>query len=352
MDPTLERSLPGEDQSTDGLRKYLSRYYGKTIQRTQDLEKSACCVDDTARLHADILRLIPDEVKEKNYGCGCSIPQDDLTGIRVLDLGSGAGLDAFIVSKLVGESGHVIGFDMTEEQLAVARRHIDAVSRAFGYSQPNVEFRHGYIETTEGLENDSVDLVVSDCTINLSPLKDKVFENIYRVLKPGGEFYISDIVADRRVPEAIAHDQMLVAECLGGALYEHDLVDIVKDAGFGDPRVVTRKLVEEDINGHPIRFYSMALRGFKLRGAWDRRCEDYGQVAIYLGNCKQQPARFVLDHHHVFEAGRPTGICRNTARMLSETRLARYFEVTSPRKHLGLFDCSPSQAGDSESPCC
>lgn len=339
MSLTILPSPPREGRTTEELRKYLRNYYGRVLTRTEDLEMKACCSVDTRSRYADILELIPDEVKKRNYGCGCTIPQDDLTGLTVLDLGSGSGLDAFILSHLVGETGRVFGVDMTDEQLDVARRNVQPVVAAFGFREANTEFHKGYIETAESIADASIDLVVSDCVINLSPLKEDVLATMYRVLRPGGEFYISDIVADRRVPEMIANDPKLTAECLGGALYEHDFIDLMKDVGFGDPRVVTRRLVEEDVLGQPIRFCSATVRGFKLEGAWDRRCEDYGQVAFYRGNCAQQPARFTLDDHHVFEAGRPAPVCRNTARMLSETRLAKYFEVTPPRQHLGVFQC-------------
>ena len=348
-------TLPGRSRrgrTTEELRKYLRNYYGKVLTRTEDLEMQACCSVDTLSRHADTLELIPDEVKQRNYGCGCSIPQDDLAGLSVLDLGSGSGLDAFILSHLVGESGRVFGLDMTDEQLDVSRRNVVPVMAAFGYSRPNTEFHKDYIETAESIADSSIDLAVSDCVINLTPLKAEVLSTMYRVLRPGGEFYISDIVADRRVPEVIANDPKLTAECLGGALYEHDFIDLMKDAGFGDPRVVTRRLVEADVVGQPIRFCSVTVRGFKLEGEWDRRCEDYGQVAFYRGNCEQQAARFALDDHHVFEAGRPVAVCRNTARMLSETRLAKYFEVTPPRQHLGIFECRGAEASGEGEACC
>ena len=347
---TLGRSREG--RTTEELRRYLRNYYGKVLTRTEDLEMKACCSVDTRSRHAEALELIPDEVKQRNYGCGCSIPEDDLTGLRVLDLGSGSGLDAFILAQLVGESGRVFGIDMTVEQLEVARRNIDPVTTALGYSRANTEFHEGYIETAESIADASIDLVVSDCVINLSPLKEEVLATMYRVLRPGGEFYVSDIVADRRVPESISSDPKLTAECLGGALYEHDFFDLLKDTGFADPRVVTRRVVEEDVGGQPIRFFSVTVRGFKLDGEWDRRCEDYGQVAVYGGNCAEQPARFKLDDHHVFEAGRPAAVCRNTARMLSETRLARYFEVSPPSRHLGIFECGGSTEGGEGEACC
>ena len=347
MDPrrTLRTETRDDDPTDDAaLRGYLREYYGQTLEKTSDLQQSACCADTTTSLYRDIVAKIPSEVVDRNYGCGVTIPPDDLTGLRVLDLGSGTGLDAFIVSALVGPTGHVIGVDMTAEQLEIARRNAPIVARNLGYESPNIEFHEGYIETLDSIESDSVDLVISDCVINLSPRKDKVFEAMWRVLRNGGEFYVSDIIADRRVPESLQHDRQLVAECLGGALYEFDLRDILVDAGFLDPRQVTRHLVEEDVAGQPIRFWSSTFRGHKFSRPLDRRCEDYGQAATYHGNCPGLPARFSLDDHHVFEAGRPLAVCRNTARMCSETRLAKYFEVSREIRHFGIFPCGPKPA--------
>jgi SAM-dependent methyltransferase len=321
----------------EGLRAYLRDYYGRVLTGAEDLEKKACCADDTTSRFSDILRLIPREVRLRNYGCGCPIPREDLSGLSVLDLGSGAGLDCFVAAKLVGEAGRVQGVDMTDEQLEVARRNIEPVMRAYGFSRPNVAFHKGYIETAEAIESGTIDLVISDCVINLSPLKDQVFRTAYRVLKEGGEVMVSDIVADRRVPEAIRNDPKLVAECLGGALYEDDLMELLEECGFRSPRTVARVTVEEDVAGVPIRFYSTTIRAFKLSVPLDRREEDYGQVATYRGNCDAQRPRFALDDAHLFEAGRPRAVSRSTARILSETRLARYFDVTAEREHLGPF---------------
>ena len=153
-------TLPGRSRrgrTTEELRKYLRNYYGKVLTWTDDLEMQACCSVDTLSRHADTLELIPDEVKQRNYGCGCSIPQDDLTGLSVLDLGSGSGLDAFILSHLVGESGRVFGLDMTDEQLDVARRNVGPVMAAFGYSRSNTDVHQGYIETAESIADASID---------------------------------------------------------------------------------------------------------------------------------------------------------------------------------------------------
>ncbi|UCE04291.1 MAG: methyltransferase domain-containing protein [Candidatus Latescibacterota bacterium] len=331
----------------------LQEFYGRRIRKTADLRSGACCTDETAQRYAEILELLPAEVRERHYGCGCPLPVDDLTGLTVLDLGAGAGVDAFIALKCVGPTGFLHGIDMTPEQLDVARRNARPVAERFGHASTNIAFHEGFIETADAIPDASVDLVISDCVINLSPAKEEVFRTVWRVLKPGGEMYISDIAADRRVPESIRSDPLLVAECLGGAEYEHDWFDTMRDAGFMEPRVVSRSLVQEEALGQPVRFSSLTVRAFKLYDM-ERRCEDYGQLATYRGSLPQVPARFVLDDHHVFEAQRPAPVCRNTARMLTETRLGAHFEITPPIRHFGLFDCGPtaSAAPSSGGSCC
>lgn len=330
---------------TDKLRDMLRAYYGRRLQKTADLTQGACCTTDTKARFGSVIELLPGEVVERHYGCGCPIPEDDLTGLTCLDLGSGAGLDVFVLSHRVGPGGFVHGVDMTPELLEISRRNAPVVARRFGYPRPNVEFHEGFIETADGIADGSIDLVISDCVINLSPAKDAVYRTIARVLKEGGELYVADIASDRRVPASIAEDEELVAECIGGAQYEHDWFDTLKDAGFGDPRVVSRRVLKTDVRGEPIAFSSLVVRAQKFtREPLDRRCEDYGQLATYKGNLATLPARFAYDDHHVFEAARPTPVCRNTARMLSETRIARYFDVTKPIKHFGLFACGPASA--------
>lgn len=341
MSPTIQEKDLVAPGAREALHASLRRFYGQ-VQKTGDLSEGACCTIDTSSRFAEVAALVPQEVRERQYGCGCPIPADDLTGLTCLDLGSGAGFDAFILAKLVGPSGFVHGIDMTKEQLDVARRNVRTVMDAFGHADANVAFHEGFIETAEAIPSDSIDLVVSDCVVNLSPAKQEVIATMWRTLKEGGELYVADVVADRRVPEELRRDPVLVAECLGGALYEHDWLDALRDGGFKDPRVVERRLLRTEVKGVPITFWSTVTRAQKLTPLLDNRCEDYGQLATYTGGCAQQPARFVYDDHHVFEAGRPTPVCRNTARMLAETRLARYFQVTPPIRHFGLFDCGPS----------
>lgn len=332
----------------------LREFYGRTLKSRSGFAEKCCSTDETARRFRDVMSLLPGEVVERHYGCGCPIPQDDLTGLTVLDLGSGAGVDAFVLAFLVGQGGFVHGIDMTPEQLDVARRNAPEVMRRFGFRRPNVEFHEGFIETAEAIPDASIDLVISDCVINLSPFKDVVFRTIARVLREGGEFFIADVAADRRVPRSIAEDPKLVAECVGGAMYENDWFDLMRDAGFRDPRVARRAVLQREVKGEPITFSSLTVRGFRFGEPLDRRCEDYGQTATYLGTAPTSPARFALDDHHVFEARRPTAVCRNTARMLSETRLGRHFAVTPPVAHFGLFACPSASTAPLASPsaCC
>lgn len=316
----------------------VSEFYGQTVSKTEDLIFDACCITDYER---ELLEPLTDEVLERRYGCGSPIPPL-LDGLTVLDLGSGAGIDCFIAAQLVGEGGRVIGVDMTDEQLAIARRNVEPIMSNLGYGAPNVEFAKGRIEALP-VDDDSVDVVISNCVINLAPDKAPVFAEIQRVLRPGGEFYIADIVADRRIPEHLASDARLYSECLTGAAYRGDLVRTMRDAGFADVRTVKDQRLDTVIEG--IHFASVILRGFAIE--LEDQCEDYGQVAVYRGTVPRHEARFELDSGHVFEAGTPMRVCKNTADMLTQTRYARHFAVSEPILHLGPFDCSPEAPSDS-----
>ncbi|MET4073491.1 methyltransferase domain-containing protein [Hymenobacter sp. UYCo722] len=324
-------------------RAQVQDYYGTQLQTSQDLLTNACCTDDIPLAHRRILAQLESEVLEKYYGCGVCIP-DAIEGITVLDLGSGSGRDAYLLSKLVGENGHVIGVDMTEEQLDVARRHIDAHTVTFGYKKPNVEFRHGYIEDLKSanIADNSVDLVVSNCVLNLSTDKEATYREIFRVLKPGGELFIADVFADRRVPETLRQDPVLYGECLSGAMYTEDFRRLLLRLGINDYRLLSsRRLtinnaeIEEKVGN--IGFYSLTVRAFKLD--IEDKCEDHGQVATYLGTIPGQPHQFVLDDHHTFETGRPMLVCGNTAAMVADTRYGQHFRVVGDTsQHFGLFD--------------
>ena len=191
-----------------------------------------------------VMPLLHDEVIAKYYGCGIVMPEE-LEGCNVLDLGCGAGRDCFIISKLVGPKGKVVGVDMTDEQLEVANRHVDFHTKSFGYDESNVKFYKGFIEKLDdlGLPDNYFDVIVSNCVINLSPDKDAVLREAYRVLKPGGELYFSDVYSDRRVPQELVDDPVLFGECLSGALYWNDFLTLSRRHGFKDPRLVSDSVI-------------------------------------------------------------------------------------------------------------
>ncbi len=343
-------------------RDWIREYYGRILEKSGDLATNACCAAGAPPRHLQrLLTRIDERVLDRFYGCGFPIPEA-VEGAVALDLGCGTGRDVYLLAQLVGSQGYVIGLDMTEAQLEVARETAELHRERFGYAKPNVEFRQGYIEDLAGagLGDESVDLVVSNCVVNLSPRKDRVLAEVHRVLRWGGEFTFSDVVADRRLPDTIASDPILHAECLGGAMYDGDFLTLARRSGFADPREVSRSPIEirnPEIEAKvgAARFFSVTWRLLKLEGL-DERCEDYGQVATYRGGIPGAERLFRLDDHHLFEAGRPERVCGNTAAMLTETRFARWFEVQGSREtHYGLFPCGSTLAqersGDA-STCC
>jgi arsenite methyltransferase len=344
-------SQPDPVHPDPDLQAFVRDYYGSRLGSSSDLKTNACCVDGApAPWLRPYLDKVHPEVTSRFYGCGFPIPPA-LTGRTVVDLGCGTGRDVFVISQLVGPDGHVHGVDMTEEQLGVARDTAAWHAERFGHAQANTSFHLGYIEDlrTLGFDDASVDVVVSNCVVNLSPCKDRVLGEIARVLKPGGEFYLSDVFADRRLDPDIATDPLLYAECLGGALYQGDFETLAKRLEFLDPRLVKSApiAIEDEALTKKVgacRFTSSTYRLFRLPDL-EPRCEDYGQVATYRGGIEGAESLFWLDDHHAFERGRPERICGNTASMLTETRLSAYFEVTGSRaRHYGAFTCGATLA--------
>jgi len=332
---------------SDRTSEIIRNYYGNQLAGQSALKTGACCSSEAlpARQRA-ILDSIHPEVSSRFYGCGSPIP-DDVEGLTVLDLGCGTGRDAFLVSALVGEAGRVIGVDMTPEQLAVGRAHQAEQARVFGYATSNVSFLEGRFEDLAalGIADASVDVVISNCALNLSIDKHRVFSEIHRVLKPGGELLFSDVFASRRLPPDVAADPLLIGECLGGALYVEDFRRLMAAVGWPDYRILRRQTVAI---GHPYAellvgptvFWSMKVRALKVDGLEDA-CEDYGQVATYLGSLPDAPNAFVLDDHHTFVTGKPMLVCGNTAALVGASRFGRHFRVDGNRlNHFGSFDCS------------
>jgi SAM-dependent methyltransferase len=334
--------------------KDVREYYGEVLKTKADLQTTACCPTEAIPVHLRAkVALIADEIQAKFYGCGSPLP-DALEDCTVLDLGCGTGRDVYLASQLVGEKGRVIGVDMTANQLEVARRYQEEHRVRFGHEVSNVEFHEGFMERLGdvGVEDNSVDVAISNCVINLAPDKEMVFREVLRVLKPGGELYFADVFSDRRLSAEMKSDPILVGECLGGALYVEDFRRMMADLGISDYRIIASSPIEPsnpelEIRCGNVRFYSMTVRVFNLPHIEDR-CEDYGQVAWYKGTMPDAPHRFVLDDHHTFITGKPMPVCSNTAAMLADTRFASHFRIDGDLSvHYGLFDCGPEAASGS-----
>lgn len=347
----------------------VKEYYGKVLKGSKDLKTSACCDGGGVPGHLDaLIANVHEEVRAKYYGCGIVIPAA-LQNCNVLDLGSGAGRDVYLISQLVGENGSVTGVDMTDEQLATAETHKEWHAQKFGYAKPNVRFLKGYLEKLNelDLEPATFDVVVSNCVINLCVDKLAVLRGAYELLKPGGELYFADVYCDRRLPDDVRADPLLYGECLGGALYWNDFLPMAKEAGFLDPRLVTSRpiAVQNEAMREKLgeaRFFSATYRLFKLEGL-EPACEDYGQAVVYRGGVAEQSHAFELDGHHVIERGRAFPVCGNSWRMLADTRFAPYFDfVGNFSTHYGIFagcgtslpfnETAPAQGGEPESSCC
>ncbi|MCK4841863.1 MAG: methyltransferase domain-containing protein [Methylococcales bacterium] len=325
----------------------VQNYYGEVLQSSEDLKTSACCTLDAMPVHLrSLLADIHPEVVARYYGCGSPLPPV-LEGCTVLDLGCGTGRDCYLLSRLVGESGQVIGVDMTEQQLAIAKQHCDWHAERYGYAESNVSFKLGQIEdlAAAGIADNSIDVVVSNCVVNLSANKQQVLSEILRVLKPGGEIYFSDVYADRRIPEKLKADPVLLGECLGGALYWEDFRRMMQSMGCPDVRVVKETpiaLDDPEVSNKigMVNFTSITIRAFKV--PLEDRCEDFGQVAVYKGTIAEHPHSFDLDDHHHFEKGKPLRVCGNTSDMLALSRYAEHFDIWGDKStHFGLFDCAP-----------
>lgn len=349
------RVLPSLDASQRpdaslSIHEQVREYYGRILAGSDDLKTNAtCCTTDAPPKYViDVMGDIADEVMERFYGCGSPIPPA-LEGCTVVDLGCGVGRDVYILSKLVGPTGRVIGVDMTESQLEVARRYQDWHAERFGFEKSNVEFKCGFIEDLAelGIEDGSVDLVVSNCVINLTPFKEQVFSEIYRVLKPGGELYFSDVFCDRRMPEELRADPVLRGECLGGAIYLDDFRRMMARQGW-ESYLYT---VIDDIHVSDLAletklgftgFTSRTVRAIKASGLEDRH-ENYGQTARYLGTIPEMPRYFDLTDEIRLIKGREVAVSANMAEMLAQSRYGAHFSIKARGAHRGEFDFERAQ---------
>lgn len=320
-------------------------YYGKVLTQSDDLQTNACCTDDNlSTTIKKILANIHDEVMSRYYGCGLVTPEL-LADCHVLDLGCGAGRDCYALAQLVGEQGSVIGVDMTDEQLAVANAHVEYHRKKFNYLTPNTTFIKGYIEKLDeiNIADNSIDIIVSNCVINLSPDKAAVLREAYRILKSGGEIYFSDVYADRRIPQELQNDPLLYGECLSGALYWNDFENLAKQMGFAAPRIVTSRAIT--INNDEvaeklgdIKFTSVTYRLFKAENI-EPQGQNYQLYAVYQGSIAEYKNSFNLDQHTVFITGEKTLIDSNTWQILQQSRLHAHFDfIGDLTEHQGILD--------------
>jgi SAM-dependent methyltransferase len=342
-----------------------SRY----AQAARAVEARLCCPVEYDKKY---LAVIPQEVVEKDYGCGD--PSRYLReGETVLDLGSGTGKICFIAAQVVGPKGRVIGVDMTDDMLEVARRNAPIVAERIGYS--NVEFRKGRIqdlaldlelldrelrsspiadadaflkagELAEDLRvkhplvtSDSMDVVVSNCVLNLveSSAKKRLFAEIHRVLKRGGRAVISDIVSDEDMPEDLQNDPELWSGCISGALREDLFLKAFEEAGFYGVTILKRdEKPWRTVRG--IEFRSVTIEAFKGKQG---PCFERNQAVIYKG-----PFKEVLDDDgHRLPRGARVAVCDKTCQLYKKPPYREHFEFVDPVEEIPLeqarpFDCS------------
>ncbi len=244
------------------VKEYVKKRYGEIAQSEASCCSSCSCdssaTDAALRIgySKEDLGNIP-EASSMGLGCGNPVALASLKeGEIVLDLGSGGGIDVFLAAKRVGRNGRAIGVDMTEEMVNKAM----ATASKYGYK--NVEFRLGEIENLP-IEDESVDVVISNCVINLSPDKKKVFQEAYRVLKPGGRIMVSDLVTERELPEEVRKSFDAWAGCIAGALEKNEYLSTIRGAGFKNVKIASESTYNIDVSQESVRITSVQVEACK-----------------------------------------------------------------------------------------
>jgi arsenite methyltransferase len=287
-------------EALDSKTKTVGAVYADAAARPAGL----CCPQS---YKPEFTQHIPKQAFDHNYGCGSPLLKAGAqAGETVVDLGSGVGIDCFVAARLVGPTGKVIGVDMTDAMLAQAQKFNKMVVSELGSDV--VEFRKGIIEKIP-VDDNSVDLVISNCVLNLSLHQDVVMKEIHRILRPGGRLVISDIVVDREIADADRANEQLWAECYTGAIPINKLVSTYESLGFLGLTQLDESTWEK-VAGYD--FGSITLRAYKLPSSRVSGCVYGGHAAIYLG-----PYASVKDEEdHDFVRFAPTEVCDATAARL------------------------------------
>lgn len=293
----------------DEITRRVSDRYAKAASTGEQM----CC--PTNYDMSDLRSFIPDEVLKISYGCGTPAGlKTVIPGETVLDIGSGGGIDCFEAARLVGPTGQVIGIDMTDTMLEIARRNAPIVSANLGYPSSNVEFRKGMADAMPVNDN-TIDLIISNCVINLAPDKRKVFREMYRVAKPGGRFTISDIVSDQTVPQYMVHDAEKWGDCLSGALTLDEYMAGMVEAGFLGIHLV-KFSPWQVIDG--IHFFSVTLTGYKMEEATTTLMARYATLCGPF-------SRVVDERGTSYQRGIPQPVDSETVALMNQPPLASYF---------------------------
>jgi SAM-dependent methyltransferase len=316
----------------------IARKVSERYARAATTGEQMCC--PTGYNFDDLKTFIPEEVLKISYGCGTPAGLATVkTGETVLDIGSGGGIDCFEAARLVGPTGRVIGIDMTDTMLEIARRYAPAVAKNLGHPAPVTEFRKGMADAMP-VDDGTVDLIISNCVINLAPDKRKVFREMFRVLKPGGRFTISDIVADRTVPQYLVHDTEKWGNCLSGALTVTDYAGGLCEAGFLGVHQI-KGIPWQTIDG--IHFLSLTLTGYKLAPA-----ESNG---VRFATLRGPFSRVVDELGQVFQRGVPEAVDPRTARLLQQPPLAGHFVLSETPTPLPPSDSRYQAVLPEQAPC-
>ncbi len=300
--------------------------------RTRDMDAS---IPTSAR---DKLFNISAEIKNYFHEFGAPMPPL-MEGCTVVDLCCGSGRDTYLAAQLVGEQGKVIGVEPNAERLAIAQKYFDQEIAQFGYNTSNVEFINGVPEDLSAIPDNTADIVISNCTFNLSPDKEAYVREVKRILKDNGEWYFTDVFTGSRIPQDVAKDVTNRADRLAGAMFVGDFRRLVQANGFNDPRYLinfkTPLSDAEKAKYFGIDFATITVR--VLNSQWTEDvCESYGEVVTYDGSLPDYPDFFLFEHNIKFPTGKDCEVCGNVSGLAGHSRYSKVFKVVGNReRHIG-----------------